>query len=319
MGLVLGLPVSGLFTWLAIRNADLATVWRALGEARWPLVLTAVAALSILYAGQALRWREIVRAPGVPSRRFAEMVVSAVAVNNVLPGRVGDVLRARWLQLAGPLPAGRALASVFIDRAFDVLALVVFLAVSVPFMASEEWVLRVSISAGLLLVVLALAVLGARVYTRTRARERRQRTLVRRIARDALEGLADPLGRTRSVALAALSVASWSIWALAAWLVARAVGVELSPLEAIFVTAVVNLGVAIPSSPGFIGTYQWLGVSSLALLGVGTDRALAFAILMHATWYVPTLVVGGGLLLRRGVRAVKVRSLVHVPSSAPPG
>ena len=36
-------------------------------------------------------------------------------------------------------------------------------------------------------------------------------------------------------------------------------------------TAVINLGVAIPSSPGFIGTYQWLGVSALALFDVRTE------------------------------------------------
>ena len=48
------------------------------------------------------------------------------------------------------------------------------------------------------------------------------------------------------------------------------------------------LGVAIPSSPGYIGTYQWIGVAALGLLDVPPSQALAFAILMHASWYVPT-------------------------------
>ena len=95
------------------------------------------------------------------------------------------------------------------------------------------------------------------------------------------------------------------MWALAAWLVARSLGIELSPVEALFVTSVVNLGVAIPSSPGFIGTYQWLAVSALALIEVGATEALAFSILMHAVWYVPTLVVGGILLARRAVSAAR--------------
>ena len=68
------------------------------------------------------------------------------------------------------------------------------------------------------------------------------------------------------------------MWAVSAWLVARSLGIELSLVEAVFVTAVINLGVAIPSSPGFIGTYQWLGVSALALFGVPTEEALAFSI-----------------------------------------
>ena len=66
-----------------------------------------------------------------------------------------------------------------------------------------------------------------------------------------------------------------------------------------FVTAAINLGVAIPSSPGFVGTYQWLGVSALALFGISQEAGLAFAIAMQAVWYVPTTLVGAGLLVAR--------------------
>ena len=79
------------------------------------------------------------------------------------------------------------------------------------------------------------------------------------------------------------------------------------------VTAVINLGVAIPSSPGFIGTYQWLAVSSLALFGVGATEALAFGVLMQAVWYVPTTLVGGALLLRRASNAAS-RAASPAPS-----
>ena len=318
VGVIVGLPLSAFFFWLAFRNADVDEVWSVLSEADVGLVVLAVVAMAGVYAGQAIRWRTIARTPAVSPARFGEMVVSSVAVNNVLPGRVGDLLRARWLQVAARIPAGRALATVFVDRAFDVLALVVFLAISLPFVAGAEWLRRIAAGGLVLLVALCLVLLAARMYTRHRARERRnQRSLVRRIARDTIEGLADPIGRLRVFALAGISVATWALWALAAWFVARAVGIELSPVEAIFVTAVINLGVALPSSPGFIGTYQWLGVSALALFDIGTDAALAFAILMHAVWYVPTILVGGGLLLRRTVRRVGNPSVVRIPRGDP--
>jgi uncharacterized membrane protein YbhN (UPF0104 family) len=97
-------------------------------------------------------------------------------------------------------------------------------------------------------------------------------------------------------------------WGVAAWLVARSVGVELSVLQTAFVAAVMNLGVAIPSSPGFIGTYQWLAVASLGLFDVDREDALAFAILMQAVWYVPTTVVGGGLVVARAARPRRARA-----------
>ena len=55
-----------------------------------------------------------------------------------------------------------------------------------------------------------------------------------------------------------------------------------------FVASVLALGVAIPSSPGYVGTYQWLGVASLGLLDVPVNEALAFSILMQASWFIPT-------------------------------
>jgi hypothetical protein len=305
VGFAVGIPLSAVFLWLAVRNADFDEVWSVLRESNIGLIALAVAAIAGVYVGQAVRWRAIARTPAVSTLRFGELVVSGVAVNNVLPGRVGDLLRARWLQVDARIPAGRALATVFVDRAFDVLALVVFLAISLPFVASAEWLRRIAIGGVALLVVLGLVLVAARFYTRRRSRERRpHRSFVRRIVRDTLEGLAEPIGRMRAVRLSGISLAAWAMWALAAWLVGRAVGIELSVVEVVFVTAVINLGVAIPSSPGFIGTYQWLGVSALALVDVATDEALAFSILMQAVWYVPTLLVGGALLVRRGVRTV---------------
>ena len=305
LGILVGVPLSLVFLWLAVRNADLTEVRAVLAHSDVAPALLAVAAMAGVYAGQAIRWRRIARTPSVSTVRFGEMVVSGVAVNNVLPGRVGDLLRARWLQVDAGIPAGRALATVFVDRAFDVLALVVFLAISLPFVASAEWLYRIAIGGLALLVALGLVLFAARLYTRRRGRDRRtDRSLLRRIARDTVEGLADPVGVGRAVRLAGISLATWSMWALGAWLVGRAVGIELSMVEAVFVTGVLNLGVAIPSSPGFIGTYQWLGVSALALFDVPTEEGLAFSILMQAVWYVPTLVVGGALLIRRGVRVV---------------
>jgi uncharacterized membrane protein YbhN (UPF0104 family) len=141
---------------------------------------------------------------------------------------------------------------------------------------------------------------------------------VRRFARDVLDGLSEPLGLARTQELVLLSLAAWLTWTAAALLVARSVGVELTLLEAVFVTAAINLGVAIPSSPGFVGTYQWLGVSALALFGVGKESGLAFAIVLQAVWYVPTTVVGLLLLLAGARRPAWSRSPAVVAAASAP-
>jgi len=309
LGLAVGVPISAIFLWLAVRNADLAAVQRSLQEARAGLVALAVAALAGVYAFQAVRWRKIAASPQVRVARFYEMVVSGIACNNVLPARLGDLFRARWLGLEASMPAGRAFGTVVLDRGCDLAALFVLLVVGLAAVASAEWLVRIAVGAAAALLALAAFVLFARVYTRRRARARRSRGLVRRLVRDTVEALAEPLGRRRPLVWIALSLGAWTMWALGAIFVARSLGFELDLVDAMFVAAVMNLGVAIPSSPGFIGTYEWLGVASLGLLGIASEEALAFAILLHACWYVPTTLAGGIALGVRGfVRVRRART-----------
>ena len=296
-----GIPASALFMYLAVGGADLGAVWGTLQGVRPAPVLGAVACMGVVYWLQAARWRRIALT-GASHWRFFEMVVAGVAVNNVLPGRVGDLLRARWVS-RGAFSYGRGVATVVFDRGFDLVVLFAFLLATLPFVTDEAWVDRIVVGTLAAVALLAGAILAARSYTRRRPGPRRHRGRARRFARDLLDGLSEPLGATRTQELVLLSIAAWLVWTLGALLVARAVGVELTLLEAVFVTAAINLGVAIPSSPGFVGTYQWLGVSALALFGIGQESALAFAIVLQAVWYVPTTLAGLVLLLTRTRRA----------------
>jgi uncharacterized protein (TIRG00374 family) len=302
VGLVVGLPVSAFFLWLAVRNADLGGVRDILGSAEPAPFALAVLGIAGVYAFQSQRWRSIASSPRVPRARFYEMVVTGVACNNVLPARLGDVLRAAWLRQEAGVPAGRAIGTVVLDRACDVGALLILLLIGLGAVARSEWAVRIAAGTAVGLLALALVVAFARVYTGRRPRGRHARGLVRRVLRDAAEALAEPIGRRRLLVWVGLSLGAWLTWSASALLVARSLDLELGLLEALFVAGVVNLGLAIPSSPGFVGTYEWLGVASLGLIGIRSEPALAFTILMHACWYVPTTLAGG---LALGVRAAR--------------
>jgi len=305
---LVGVPIGLIFLWLALRDADLDAVWRSLQDADAGLGALAIAAFGVVYAFQSVRWRRIAATPVVRLARFYEMTVSGVAVNNVLPGRIGDLLRARWLGLAAHLPAGRAFGTVILDRACDFVVLVGLLVVGIAAVASSEWLVRLAAGSLFVLVLFGVVLLLARAYIGKRERGRRSRGLLRRLVRDTVEVLAEPLGRRRPVVWLGLSLAAWATWAIAAGLVARSLGLDLSITDALFVAAVLNLGSAVPSSPGYVGTYEWLGVASLGLLDVPHEQALAFTILLHAAWYVPTTVAGGSALVVRALLRARARN-----------
>ncbi|HEY5694183.1 MAG TPA: lysylphosphatidylglycerol synthase transmembrane domain-containing protein [Gaiellaceae bacterium] len=301
LGLALGMAVSAVFLWLAVRDANLASVWRSLNEARASLVALAVVAMAGVYLIQALRWRSIVASPRLGTARFVEMVVSGVACNNVLPARLGDLLRARWLSREARIPSGRAFGTVVLDRGSDLVSLLLLLALGLAAVGNRStWLMSMAIAAAVGVLALGALILGARVFIRRDAGALRRFGLIGRLVRDAVQLLAEPMGRRRPLGWLVLSLCAWLVWALGAIAVARALGFRLGLTEAIFVTAVMNLGVAIPSAPGFVGSYEWLGVASLRLFGVHQSQALAFAIVLHASWYVPTTLAGGAAL---GIRA----------------
>ncbi len=255
------------------------------------------------YFVQATRWRKIAAAPQVGPRRFYEMVLGGLACNNVLPIRIGEVVRAGWLSREAPMPGGRALGSVALDRVCDVVALVIFLVVGLQAVPTPAWLQEHDHRGGSPPRRRSSpALVFARVYTRSRGRDRRERGRFRRIVRDTIDFLGEPIGRHRAALWLALSILAWSLGSVAVYLVARSVGVALEPLEAVFVASVLALGVAIPSSPGYIGTYQLIAVESLGLLDVDESQALAFSILMHASWFVPTTLIGGAIIGWRALR-----------------
>ncbi len=298
VGLVVGLPLSGLFLWLAVMSTDLGSVWRTLKAASVGDLAATVVAMMAVYVVQALRWRVIAGGRASP-RRYVGLVVAGVAANNVLPGRIGDGLRGVWLARAERITSGRALATVVFDRIADVIALVVLLAISLPFTVRPTWLLRIAIGGVVLAVLLAGTLIAASVVARLHARADRARSRARRVARDLLDGLSEPPRPRRIAGALAASFVAWGIWSVGAWLVARSLGIDLSALDSLLVAGVINLGVAIPSSPGFVGTYQWLGVSTLSLLDIDREQALSFSILLHAAWYVPTTLAGGVILASR--------------------
>jgi uncharacterized protein (TIRG00374 family) len=303
--LVIGSSVSALLLYLTVRKLELESVLTALRAADPIRVSLAVAAIGCMYLVQALRWRWIARREArLPTRRFLQYVVGGVALNNAVPGRPGDLLRAHWLGRGGNVPRANALGTVVVDRSADLTILVVGLAVTVPLVGFREpWVRSL---AAVTFVLAIAATLGA--VLAYRFRRRLFRRVGDRLGRVKLEAgrLLNTMRRSCDsvglIGIVAATLACWSLWAISARLVAGSVGISLSALQVAFLTAVVNLGVAIPSSPGFVGTYQWLCVSALAVFGVPRSDAFAFSVISHAAWFVPSSLAGIALLAARSAR-----------------
>jgi uncharacterized protein (TIRG00374 family) len=320
---IVGIAASAVFLYLATRGLDPAKVEHAVRRAGLLELAAATTAMAVVYTCQAARWRRIVgaqRAIGIVTA--LRLVISAVAVNNVVPGRPGEVLRAYWLSRATALPLPRAFATVVVDRLSDVLVLVTVLLVSYPFVPHPAWLQEILSIALPMAAALLLGLAACRWYVGHRSRGGRpvpawlRRRWIGRVLGGMVHSTAASVNRSDALAIGALSVGAWGGFAAGAWLVGDALGIDVSLPQLIFLLAVVNLGVALPSSPGFIGTYQWLCVAALGLFGTGKNEAFAFSILLQAVWYVPTTLAGLAIAAQGVVRRV---TAPPVPATPPSG
>jgi glycosyltransferase 2 family protein len=307
-----------LLLWLWARTVSLPEVAAHMrAQAWWPLPLMVVLFL-VTSVIRARRWLLLLRplAPVGMVRAFA-MNATGGLLNYVLPIRVGDVARAWWLWRRHRVPTGAALATIVIDKAFDlagvalVLAALEALAITGVVAAPRGLIGATALAIALLAAVLGTALLGPRIARSSIAR----RVLPARVAaalagqafafRAGARGLWTPslAGRMAGLTAVALVIDAFNLNLLLV-----AVGVPVPFWKAMAAYPALLLSFAVPAGPGYLGNLEVAG--SLVLgggLGLAPAVAAGAIVLYHAVTAAYALVLGllGFLLVggRRRVRA----------------
>lgn len=297
IGLVIGLPLSAVFLWLAVRGVSFEDVWQALSAANPWLVLLSVPFLLAIILFQGLRWRALIGdGAHVPRRTYVALGWFGLGVGTVVPGRPGDVVRAVWFGRIAHMPVARSLASVGVDRAFDVITLVIILLACLPFVDHPDWLRALAIVGGVIALALLAVLIGAWWAAHRSSRGRQlidsysQGNWIKRQVSALVQGMATMDHLWQVAEVVAWSFATWASWTVGAWLIAQSMALGVSIGGALFICGVMGLGAAIPSSPGQIGTFQWLAVVSMAVLGVARADALAFSVLLQLVILIPVIV-----------------------------
>ena len=274
-----------------------------------PLWLLGACLLTVAgYWFRAVRWGEILSPEArVPKGRlFATTMVGFLAIN-VLPARLGEVVRAYALARSERIKTGTVLGSVVIERIFDLVALAGFWALSLLFAPYPSW-FRWSgyVTIGLsVAVTFVLWLLHAGHYD-TDSLASRLKSLLPRWLTGPVEGPVASFAAGLQVLGKPSTMGSSAILTLIMWVVTGAVflfvgqSMRLSlPLWSPFLLSfIVCVAIMVPSSPGFIGVLEGSCVVGLSLLGVDAARGLAYGVLYHITQIVPLVVLGGFYALR---------------------
>ena len=323
--------------WQVYRFDDPSGLIDELAGANYLFIIPAVAVYFVGVWFRALRWQFLLNPLRYfPVKRLYPVVVIGYAANNLLPMRLGELVRSYYLARQENFSASSALGSVAVERVFDGLTLMVLVAITVPLLlvtGAFDWTAGVSQETATVLAAVVLFVFGGFLLLFTpwlsgRDSGIRQRLLSLLPGRlgilalrfyisfaAALSILDSP---RKHLALIAFSLPVWFCEFIVYYLVSYTFDLgshfdsQVTYILAIaLLTATSNLATGIPSAIGGIGPFEVVAQQTLVALGVGVGVAVDTPVVHLVALWLPVNVVGLTILWRQNLN---LRQLVQDPT-----
>jgi len=320
ISIVLGLAGTGFFLWLALKGVNASQLSAALAGAKWAWLIPMAAIVYVDFFVRAVRWRVLLSraAPGASVTDLARLEAIGLGVNNVLFLRLGELARGVLASRRLKIPLFAALASVVVERALDVAALLtIFIVASglAPGYAPESvrWgaklVLAGAIAALGLLALAETAVAEGGFVERALRPWPKIHELISQLALGAVV-LREPLTALNA---AGLSLLLWTVDAGLYWFGARALGIGaiMDYPRAVLALTWAGATSAIPAAPGAIGSFEKIVATIVQQFGATAEQALAYALVCHMVMYLLVTVTGLILLYRIGLSLADLRAEVE--------
>lgn len=309
-----------LLAWF-LRGINFRDLGHALANAHFGLIGAAVLVTLQTYTFRAWRWQALLAPIGGASfRNSFRITVIGFTASNLLPGRLGEVLRPYLVSKAEPVSAAAALATVLIERLLDLATVMllfgVFLMTSTIEVGPDvKW-------AGLVTSVVAAVALAGLVFGAGRPDALRRiadvvaawlparlADVARRFAHMLVDGLA-VMRRPRQLVVAVfMSLCLWLSIAAGIWLSSRALDLTM-PFPATFLIVMyLVVGVAVPVPAG-VGSFHFMyQLAATTVLGASREQASAAAIVLHAVSFVPISLLGLAFMAQDGWTLARLRGV----------
>jgi uncharacterized protein (TIRG00374 family) len=297
---IVGIAISVVAIAIVLGSVDLQKTAAVLGRTAPGWLLVALAFLTVDVLLRAFRWQRLLAPVAhVAYRPILRYILVGYLANNVLPARLGELVRSHFLGDREGISRTTTLGTVVVERVIDTTMVVAIAAVAI-LVLNVRGVITSAVTIGAAVVAILLVGLifgiaahrlpGATAVARWAARWPRVGDVVSKLR----SGLS-VAGRPRTLVEAiAISAVAWLASLIAFTAAGQAVGLELRIGEAALLVSSVARARALPTGPGYLGTYELAAVKVAEAIGLPTDEAFAAALLVHASIIVFTSL--GGLI-----------------------
>jgi uncharacterized protein (TIRG00374 family) len=310
--LVLGSIVSAIFLFLALRDIQWGVLWDVLKQTQTIYLVPAVCFTMAGHYSRSYRWKFLLLpVKDIPTWNLFAATAIGFMANNLLPARLGELVRAYVLGKQEQISRTASFATIVYERIIDVFSLLILLWVTLAKVSGPEWmrtsmlwilVLNVAAFVLMLLMVRSPGTVRRLVTRLTRSFPDEFRAKALRVTDGYLGGLA---GMTQVKTLLPIALTSLGVWVFAMlglYYCFLALDMQVPLMANVTLIVLVAMGSMIPSAPAYLGTTQYACIVGLSLYGVGKSEALAFSLLYHATQFFPITLFGLYLLWKAQIR-----------------
>jgi len=280
--------------YFTLRGLDWATFGETITGGHYQFLLLMIPIASLNYLIRAVRWSTLVNTDKkVPllSIFWANMV--GYLGNAYLPARAGELIRSVYLGQKSGAGTSFIFATALVERLLDVIALVLIGSVAIllqsqvsPLLAGAIKLMAVAGLIGLAIVIVVpfQEKLVSRLIAWVPFPSRISQIVSAQVARF-LVGMRSLHNVRRLVTFILLTAVIWLLDGIGNVLGVHIISQTLSLGQALILLAALGLSSAIPSTPGYVGVYQFVAVSVLVPFGFSRPAALAYTLINQVVGY----------------------------------
>jgi glycosyltransferase 2 family protein len=310
--LIIALALAALFLYLALRNVNWAAFIQIIKSGHYQYLPLIILAASVSYFIRSQRWRVLLSAEKeIPRLQVFWATMIGYAGNAYLPARAGEILRSVMLAKKSQISISFVLATALTERLIDVVVLVLVSAAALLTMPEVPPTLRLASQgmavvglAGLLFLFVTPALQPWLVRILNWLPLNSQLTArLTGILEQFLQGMRALQNWRRGIVFMTLTAVIWLADGLISMSIAAMLNQQLTLPQALLLLAGLGLSSAIPSTPGYVGVFQFVAVTVLAPFGYSPSEALAFILVSQAINYIVVSFWGIlGLLMFRDIK-----------------
>ncbi len=305
---LLGFFVSVFGLYIAFGKLSFNDLFDVLRSVNWPLISLSMFIMILSVLVRSFRWKILLK----PINNFEiNNLFSSTMIgyfgNSVLPFKLGEYLRANALnKIYNSISVSTFFATIAIEKFLDLLGaffLIIILIITndIPIWFRNSFIVLILIMSFLFIFILFFGNIKKNFFVKSFSSFKKNNYLIKinLMINNFIDGLSTIRKLHQPFSVIFYTFLLWFMYWFSVWFCIIATDINISFLEAGIVLFATGMVIAIPSAPGYIGTFHATAVLILTdFFSISIDKSQAFAILNHFVGFFPMVIIGGVFFIK---------------------